>query len=84
MGFGGQLNQVMQNEKTSGHINIQLMFYKYFSSMNLKLLKPYLFMGMSLFFSGNMVMDSLYKQFQTNNILTKRDNFGNGYIVYAS
>ena len=79
MSFGGQLNQVMQNEKTSGHINIQLMFYKYFSSMNLKLLKPYLFMGMSLFFSG-----SLYKQFQTNNILTKRDNFGNGYIVYAS
>ena len=52
MSFGGQLNQVMQNEKTSGHINIQLMFYKYFSSMNIKLLKPYLFMGMSLFFSG--------------------------------
>ena len=43
MGFGGQLNQVMQNEKTSGHINIQLMFYKYFSSMNLKSLKSYLF-----------------------------------------
>ena len=70
MGFGGQLNQVMQNEKTSGHINIQLMFYKYFSSMNLKLLKPYLVMGMSLFFT-----DSLYKQFQTNNILTKKRQF---------
>ena len=30
MGFGGQLNQVMQNEKTSGHINIQLMFLQTF------------------------------------------------------
>ena len=30
MGFGGQLNQVMQNEKTSGHINIQLMFLQIF------------------------------------------------------
>lgn len=79
MGFGGQLNQVMQNEKTSGHINIQLMFYKYFSSIwyifyQIIRCSPYL----------QRHMDSLYKQFQTNNILTKRDNFGNGYIVYAS
>ena len=43
MGFGGQLNQVMQNEKTSGHINIQSMFYKYFLAMNLKSFEPYLF-----------------------------------------